>query len=144
MTYPLLLTTHLLAAFVFIGTVFFEVIMLEGIRQHVPREAMSAVERAIGARARRIMPWVLLLLYSAGIGMAWYHRAALTHPTSSAFSLLLTLKIVLATSVFVHFLTAMTMLRKRTMTGRRSKIIHISIFCHVIAIVLLAKLMFYA
>ncbi len=144
MNYPLLLTAHLLAAFVFIGTVFFEVIMLEGIRQHVPRDAMRAVEVAIGNRARRIMPWVLLLLYTAGIGMAWYHRAALANPGGSAFGLLLTLKILLATSVFGHFLTAMTMLHKGTMTGRRSKIIHISIFCHVVAIVLLAKFMFYA
>ncbi|KDB65196.1 hypothetical protein AZ16_2515 [Bordetella bronchiseptica B18-5 (C3)] len=56
MTYPILLALHLLAAFVFIGTVFFEVLILESVRRQVPREAMNAVERGIGNRARAIMP----------------------------------------------------------------------------------------
>jgi hypothetical protein len=68
--------------------VFFEVLMLEGIRKHVPREAMRTLEIAIGDRARRIMPWVLLVLYSAGIGLAWHHRAALAHPFDNTLGLL--------------------------------------------------------
>lgn len=34
MSYPLLLALHLLAAIAFIGTVFFEIVILEGIRKH--------------------------------------------------------------------------------------------------------------
>ncbi|HUG58252.1 MAG TPA: hypothetical protein VL002_08460 [Candidimonas sp.] len=143
MSYPVLLTIHLFAALMFIGTVFFEVLILEGVRKHVPRDTMRVIEIAIGTRARRIMPWVLLLLYSAGIGMAWQHRAALAHPFESSFGLLLTIKIVLALSVFGHFLSAMTLQRKGKLRSIHFKYIHLSVFCHMVGIVLLAKAMFY-
>ncbi|SRR5690606_23939505 len=144
MPYPLLLIIHLFAAIMFVGTVFFEVLMLEGVRKHVSREAMRAVEGAIGHRARAIMPWVLLLLFGAGFGLAWSHRAALSDPFAGNFGLLLLIKIVLALSVFGHFLTAMALHRLGRLRSRASQRIHISVFIHVVLIVLLAKLMFYA
>jgi len=143
MAYPILLILHLFAALVFVGTVFFEVLMLEGVRKRVPREAMRLLETEIAARARRVMPWVLLVLYGAGLGLAWQHRAALAHPFASSFGLLLTLKIVLALSVFGHFLTAMSLQRRGRMNARAFKRIHLSVFCHMVGIVLLAKAMFY-
>lgn len=143
MSYGVLLILHLLAAIAFAGTVFFEVVMLEGVRKHVPQETMRAVERAIGNRATAVMPWVLLMLYVAGIGLAWQHRAALAQPMASSFGLLLTLKIALALSVFVHFATAMVWRRRGVLSGRRSRRLHLSVFCHVFLIVLLAKTMFY-
>ena len=143
MPYGLLLTLHLLAAIAFAGTVFFEVVMLEGVRRHLPPEAMRAVERAIGNRATTIMPWVLLTLYAAGLGLAWQHRAALAQPLASSFGLLLALKIVLAVSVFGHFATAMMWRRRGVLNGRRSRRLHLSVFTHVLAIVLLAKAMFH-
>jgi hypothetical protein len=39
---------------VFAGAVFFEVLMLEGVRRHLPRETMILVERAVADRARRL------------------------------------------------------------------------------------------
>lgn len=141
MSYGLLVALHLLAAIAFAGTVFFEVVMFEGVRRHVPPEALRAVERAIGNRAVRIMPWVLLTLYGAGVTLAWQHRTALAAPLSSPFALLLTVKIVLAISVFAHFATAMTWRVRGTMTGRRSRRLHLSVFLHVLAIVVLAKVM---
>ncbi len=144
MSYSALLIIHLFAAIAFAGTVFFEVVMLEGVRTRLPREVMRTTEKAIGQRARRIMPWVLLLLYGAGIRMAWQHRAALAHPLDSAFGLMLGLKIVLATSVFLHFLTAMILLHTGRMRAVHSQRIHVSIFIHIVAIVFLAKAMFIA
>lgn len=144
MPYPLLLIVHLFAAILFVGTVFFEVLMLEGIRKHVPKEAMRSVEAALGQRARAIMPWVLLLLFGAGFGLAWYHRMALANPFSSHFGMLLALKILLGLSVFGHFLTAMALHRLGRLRSRASQRIHISVFIHVVLIVLLAKSMFYA
>ena len=141
--YGLVLTLHLLAAIAFAGTVFFEVIMLEGVRRHLPAETMRAVEQAIGHRAVRIMPFVLLLLYGAGITLAWQYRAALAAPLSNHFAALLSLKIVLAISVFGHFLTVMVWRRKGRLNERRSRRLHYSVFVHVILIVLLAKGMFY-
>lgn len=143
MPYSALLTLHLIAAVLFVGTVFFEVIILEGIRPSVPHNAMRTLERAIGQRARRIMPWVLLVLYAAGISMAWHYRQALAQPLASGFALLLTIKIILATSVFVHFATAMTLHARKRLRSVHFKWIHISVFIHVLLIVFLAKAMFY-
>ena len=80
--YGVLLTLHLLAAVAFAGTVFFEV-----------------------------MPWAPLVLFAAGVSLAWHHRALLEHPLAST-GLLMTLKMALALSVFAHFASAM-MWRKK-------------------------------
>lgn len=143
MHYPILVLIHLFAAIMFVGTVFFEVIMLEGVRKRVPKEVMRTMEGAIGTRARAIMPWVLLLLFGAGFGLSWFHRAALADPTASSFGLLLSIKILLALSVFGHFVAAMVLHRLGRLRSRNSQRIHISVFIHVMLIVLLAKLMFY-
>ncbi|MBD9368064.1 hypothetical protein [Xanthomonas sp. XNM01] len=143
MTYYLLLVVHLLCAFVFIGTVFFEVLMLEAVRRHVPREAMAQVERAIGDRARALMPWVLLSLYGAGLGLAWHYRPLLQAPLASAFGLQLLLKLVLAASILGHFCMAMRLRRQGRLRGPASRRIHLSVFVHMLGIVLLAKGMFH-
>lgn len=143
MTYYVVLVIHLLCAFVFIGTVFFEVLILHGLRGRASRAALTEVERAIGERVRRLMPWVLLLLYAAGIALAWQHRAALSHPFASPFALMLTIKIALALSVFGHFLFAMHLRRTGRLNGTRSRRLHLSVFAHVVAIVLLAKGLFH-
>lgn len=143
MPYYLVLTIHLLCAFVFIGTVFFEVLVLHPIQSKVPRRAMLEVERAVGDRVRRLMPGVLLLLYGAGIGLAWHYRALLARPLDSVFGTLLLAKIVLATSVFGHFLFAMRMRRLGRLNGPTSRRLHLSVFAHVVAIVLVAKALFH-
>lgn len=143
MSYSIALVLHLLAALIFVGTVFFEVLILENVRKHLPREVMREVERAVGNRARALMPWVLLVLYGAGIAMAWRYRAALAQPFAGNFGLLLSLKILLALSVFGHFVTAMALRARGLLNGRRSRVLHLSVFFQVIAIVLLAKGMFF-
>jgi len=109
----------------------------------VPPAVMAEVERAIGHRARQPMPWVLVLLYLAGIALAWQYRALLVHPLRSAFGVVLCIKIALATSVFVHFVCAMRLRRLGRLTGRTSRRLHLSVFAHVVAIVLLAKALFH-
>jgi len=144
MSYGLAQLLHLLAAIAFAGTVFFEVVMLGGARRQLPPEAMQAVERATGRRAVAVMPWVLLVLYAAGLVLAWHHRGALAHPLVSGFALLLMLKIALALSVLGHFATAMRWRRRGRLQGAASRRLHRSVFVHVLAIVVLAKLMFHA
>jgi hypothetical protein len=144
MPYSVLITLHLFAAFIFVGTVFFEVLMLEGIRKEVPPDAMKAVERAVGNRARRIMPWVLLVLYGAGVSMAWHYRSVLANPFESSFALLLSLKILLALSVLVHFIMAMLWGKHRKLNARRVQFIHFSVFTHMVGIIILAKAMLYS
>lgn len=143
MSHLVLVTLHLLAAIMFVGTVFFEVLILESIRAPLGRDTMRAVESAIGKRARRLMPFVIATLYAAGIAMAWQYREQLAHPFDSGFATLLSIKIVLALSVFVHFVTALTLGTRGKLNSRRSTLIHISVFCHVVLIVVLAKAMFF-
>ncbi|AZD16369.1 hypothetical protein SAMN03159489_04497 [Pseudomonas sp. NFPP07] len=144
MIYPLLLTLHLLAALVFIGTVFFEVLFLEHIRQQLPAKLMVLLEQGIARRARQLMPWVLLVLFGAGLGMVWVrYLPVLAAPLASSFGTLLLLKILLAASVLGHFLVAMLLFRSGRMNARYSRFIHHSLFGHMLLIVLLAKGMFY-
>ena len=138
-----LVTLHLFAAILFVGTVFFEVLMLEAIRRPVGREAMRKVETEIGRRARRLMPFVIAALYAAGIGMAWQYRDVLARPWESSFATLLTIKIALAISVLAHFVTAVTLGARGKLTWQGTRFVHLSVFCHVVLIVFLAKAMFY-
>lgn len=143
MSHFALLILHLFAAIIFVGTVFFEVLILEGIRKPVGREVMRIIELAIARRARRLMPFVMIVLYTAGIGMAWQYRSVLLHPLASSFALLLWIKIALALSVLAHFITAMTLSGTGKLKSRHFQIIHLSVFCHVVLIVFLAKAVFY-
>ncbi|AZD36395.1 putative membrane protein [Pseudomonas chlororaphis subsp. aurantiaca] len=144
MIYPLLLSLHLFAALVFIGTVFFEVLFLEHIRKQLPAKLMVLLEQGIAQRARQLMPWVLLALFGAGLGMVWVrYLPVLAAPLASSFGTLLLLKIVLAASVLGHFLVAMLLFRSGRMNARYSRFIHHSLFGHMLLIALLAKAMFY-
>jgi hypothetical protein len=89
------------------------------------------------------MPFVIAVLYAAGIAMAWQYRDALSHPFDSSFATLLTIKIILAISVLAHFITAVTLGARGKLKSRHFKRIHLSVFCHVVLIVFLAKAMFY-
>ncbi|PJK10928.1 hypothetical protein CO614_03365 [Lysobacteraceae bacterium NML120232] len=140
--YLLMNLLHLFAAFLFVGVVFFEVLFLGSIRKRLPDAIIRPIEKAIGQRAVQLMPWTLLLLYGSGVGMAWRYRAALADPLGNSFGLLLAVKIALALSVFGHFLTAMALRRRGRLIAGASKRIHISVFCHMLGIILLAKLMF--
>lgn len=133
---------HLLMAIAFAGMVFVEVVILGGLRG-VEKSAMRAVETAIGNRAVRIMPLVILLLFASGLIMAWSHRAALLTPSSSHFGLLLSIKILAAFAILGHFFLAMFWRRKGQLNGRRSRRIHYSVFALVLVVVALAKGMFF-
>ena len=141
--YPYLLLLHLSGAIAFGGTVFFEVLILEGVRRRVPARVMTLVEGGIGVRARQVIPWVLLVLYGSGLSMALHHRGVLAHPLASSFGLLLAIKVTLAASVLGHAVYALVLRRNDRLAGRASRILHLSVFAHVLAIVVLAKAMFF-
>lgn len=143
-TYLFFLILHLLAAFLFIGTVFFEVIILEGIRPKVSPRFMAAIETAVGNRARVVMPWALLVLYLAGVMMVGLrYWPILRQPFDSSFGTMLFFKIILAVLVFAHFCTAMYLRKKGKLKSSYFKYIHLSVFIHMIGIIILAKSMFF-
>ena len=144
MLYLLLLLAHLFAALIFIGTVFFEVLILGHLHRQLPARVMVLVEQGVGQRARVLMPWVLLVLFGAGLGMVWLrYLPVLAAPSASAFGTLLTLKLILAASVLLHFLLTMARMRWGSVSARYVRWVHLSLFAHMVAIVLLAKGMFY-
>ena len=142
-TYPLLLILHLLAAFLFVGTVTFEVLFLEPVHKRLPPDVRRALGSQLAPRVRSVLPWSVVVLYLAGLGMAWQYRGALTDPFASSFGILLSLKIALALSVLVHVATALTLARRQRLTGALSRRMHVSVFCHMVLIVVLAKAMFH-
>lgn len=143
MEYLVLLVLHLLAAVAFIGTVLVEVLFMPGVRRRLPASTGRRLEAAFAAQARTRMPWVLLVLFAAGIGLAWHHRGALAQPLGSHLAMLLWLKIALAASVAGHFLRAMWLHRRGRLDGPRSRRLHLSVLGHVLAIAVLAKAMFH-
>ncbi len=144
MEYPVLLVVHLMCATLFIGIVFFEVIILEGIRKNLPENVMAAVEQNLIARARKVMPYVVALLFLTGITMvATAHWDAVSDPLASSFGTLLAIKITLAFSVLVHFINAQLKVEDGCMSSRRFELTHLSVAVHMVFIIILAKGMYY-
>nr|WP_298118364.1 hypothetical protein [uncultured Pseudomonas sp.] len=143
MSYSLLHVLHLLGAIAFIGTLFFEVIILAKVKPQLDAGAVVELEQALGKRTRTVLHWVVLVVYGAGIGLAWYHRQALSEPFASSFATLLSLKIVLAVSVFLSFGLVAMLLRSGRMTPALYRKLHWAVLAQMLGIVLLAKGMFY-
>jgi hypothetical protein len=143
MMYPFLLVTHLLAAIAFIGTLFFEVVIWHRAREQLTNTAQSTADQAIAVRSRKVLHGVVVLLYGAGIALAWQHRGVLSQPLASSFGTLLSLKIVLALSIIGHYLLLAYWLKSARLTVSRASWIRRSILGHMVLIVILAKAMFY-
>ena len=141
--YPFLLVFHLLAAIAFIGTLFFEVVIWHHARQQLPDAPQLTADRAIAVRSRKVLHGVVLLLYGAGISLAWQYRGALSQPLASSFGTLLSLKILLALSIIGHYLLLEYWLKSARLTSARASWIRRSILGHMVLIVILAKTMFY-
>lgn len=143
MPYEITHIVHLLCAISFIGVVFFEVVILEGVRRQLGNALMTQVETAIIHRAKKIMPWVVATLFLSGIALAVIHYRNLESPFESAFGVLLAVKIMLALSVLVHFVTAIRSALTGCMNSSRFQRTHLSVFAHMVLIIILAKAMFY-
>ncbi len=141
--YPYLLVTHLLAAIAFIGTLFFEVVIWHSARRQLSDTSQAGAEQAIAVRSRKVLHGVVVLLYGAGIGLAWQYRGALSQPLASSFGTLLSLKIVLALSIIGHYLLLAYWLTHGRLSATRATWIRRSILGHMVLIVVLAKAMFY-
>lgn len=141
MLYSWLLIVHLLAAMAFIGTLFFEVVIWHRAREELAWPAQFTSDHAIARRSRQVLHGVVVLLYGAGIGLAWHYRAVLSVPWGSRFAALLSLKIVLALSIIGHYLWLAYLLSHQRLSPRRATWIRRSILGHMVLIVILAKWM---
>ncbi len=143
MWYALFHVLHLLAAIAFIGVVFFQLLILAKAKAQLAATTLPALEQALSTRTRAVLHWVVLLLYGAGLGLAWQYRHALGAPFSSSFATLLTLKIALALAVFVSYGALAVLLRSGRMTPALYQKLHWAVLAQMLAIVVLAKAMFY-
>ena len=135
---------HLLCALVFVGGVLFEALILSALhRPEVGRETRREAERAIAARAVRVMPWVVGLLFASGLLLAHRYAEVLTTWPLASMAWQLWLKILLAFSILAHFVGAVYRMRRGTMTGGLSRYIHRAVLVQMLVIVVLAKAMFY-
>ena len=141
MLYSWLLIVHLLAAIAFIGTLFFEVVIWHSAREELVWSAQFTSEHAIARRSRQVLHGVVVLLYGAGIGLAWHYLGVLNVPWGSRFAALLSLKILLALSIIGHYLWLAYLLSHQRLSPRRATWIRRSILGHMVLIVILAKLM---
>ncbi len=143
MLYPYLLIVHLLCASAFIGVVFFEVFLLEGMRKYTDADIMEKLEAGLVHRARKIMPFVVAALFLTGIYLGYTQFKSQGLNWSNSFTVLLSIKIILALSILVHFVTAMFNAARGCMSSTAFKLTHISVLTHMVLIVILAKAMFY-
>ena len=143
--YPFAHIIHLYCAIAFVGGVFFETLVLSVLHtRRVGREARRETERALSYRAVRVMPWVVLGVFLSGLVMAHRYAALLAHPLSNGrFAMMLALKILLAFGILAHFVIAVYKMKTHTLTVSWSKYIHTAVLVQMLAIVFLAKAMFY-
>ena len=141
--YGLLVTAHLLCAITFVGAVFFEVLVIEPIEKDLPNGVGEKVAEAIPRRVRKFMPVVVTLLFFSGVAMAWVHYSARPDFIRTKFGVMLTIKVALAVAVLAIFVASI----RASMTGRmdvcRFRHTHRIVAALMLAIVLLAKGMFY-
>ncbi len=141
--YGIFLTIHLLCAITFVGAVFFEVLVIEPLEKVLPPGMGEKIAEEIPRRVRTFMPFVVALLFLTGGAMFWVHYSARPDFFQTRFGILLTLKMALAFSVLGVFVTAIRASFKGTMDLCRFRYTHRIVAGLMLAIVLLAKGMFY-
>ena len=143
--YPLILLLHLSCAIVFVGAVCFEVLVLESLHRNFDHALMERIEQAVMARARRVMPAFVGLLFLSGFALCYLRCAGFSCiQPQFGWGWLLLLKVVLAFGVLAVFIGAV----RAGLTGRmdpcRFRHTHRVVLTLMVGIVVLAKLMFYA
>ncbi|WP_221033026.1 CopD family copper resistance protein [Actomonas aquatica] len=141
--YGLFVTVHLLCAITFAGAVFFEVLVIEPLEKKLPPGLGAQLAEAIPGHVRKFMPVIVGLLFLTGGAMYWIHYSTRPDFFSSRFGILLTIKMTLAFAVLGVFVTAIRASIKGTMDLCRFRYTHRIVAGLMLAIVLLAKGMFY-
>lgn len=146
--YGLFITLHLLCAITFVGAVFFEVLVIEPLEKVLPDGISATLAEEIPRRVRTFMPYVVGLLFLTGFAMFWVHYSR--YPGEyhsdffrSQFGILLTIKVCLAFIVLGVFTHAIQASFKGTMDLCQFRYTHRIVAIIMLAIVLLAKGMFY-
>lgn len=140
--YPYAQIIHLFCAIIFVGYLFFDVIILRAASKKMPPELAQKAKQAIGSVAVRIMPiCVLLLVLTGGMMMSnWVGSKAGGYFETNlqiAFMIKFCLAMVIVAAVIVNLSCKFIFKRPSPLDN-----IHPIVLTLAVAIVLLAKVMF--
>lgn len=134
MTYFIVLTIHLLAAIIFVGFLFTEVVIMPVLGKKKGAKFLSEAMGAISKRVSAIMPTMVLVLFLSGGYMVHYHIP---------INLLFGIKIALAVLIGVGVLYAIgSMYLPYEPPAGFGKKFHLFAIIAAFVIVILAKFMF--
>lgn len=141
--YPYLLVIHLVCAIIFIGYLFFDVVIFPNIKRLYGEEVAQKAQQGIGQRAIKIMPVCLLLLLLTGGMMVSAYIGGDKGFFDTPFQKFLMLKIFLACVIFAAVIVSLLckFLGKPNPLG---KVIHPLALVLGFLIVICAKWMWYA
>lgn len=140
--YPWIVLVHLACAIVFVGGAAFEVLILDALHRHFDAATMQRIDEAVMARARRVMPAIVLLLFASGVALFQFHCPDGACTGTRAGALLLT-KVGLAITVLGVFVQAVWAGLRGRMDLCRFRRTHRIVLVLMAGIVFLAKTMFW-
>ena len=142
-TYTVVHITHLLAAIIFLGFVFADVMVLGVLKKDFGAEHFQEIKASISSRAKKIFPLsVLILVLSGGFMMSKYINSE-AGMFNSNLQLLLLLKIFLALLIVSGIVYSLTRkLLKKQPHPHFAKHFHKYALALGLGIVILAKVMF--
>ncbi|WP_205435810.1 CopD family copper resistance protein [Helicobacter suis] len=140
--YPYVLIVHLICAIIFIGYLFFDVVIFPNVKRLFGEEIAQKAAQGISQRAIKIMPLCVLLLLITGGMMVSQYMGGDKGFFNTPFQKLLMLKIFLACLIFAMVGTALTckFLGKPNPLG---SIIHPAVLTLGALIIICAKLMWF-
>ncbi len=141
--YGVFVTIHLICALIFVGAVFFEVLVVEPMERSLPPEIGAPLADAIPRRVRTFMPIVVGLLYLSGASMFAVQFSLRPDFFHSRFGWMLATKVSLTFVVLGVFLASMRAARKGALDPCRFRHTHRVVAGIMLGIVLLAKGMIY-
>ena len=140
--YPYFLIIHVLCAIIFLGYIFTDVVLLSLIRKKLSGEMADEIFSLIGSRARKIMPFCLvLLILSGGAMISRYINSEIGFFTTTLQQFLF-VKMILAFVIFIAVVISLSCYYFG-LKNPLAKIIHILALVLGLFIVILAKIAFY-
>ncbi|MBZ7985043.1 copper resistance protein CopD [Campylobacter sp. Cr9] len=141
--YPFALIIHVFCAIIFVGYLFFDVVIFSKAKKNLKQELRTEVQEVITKKAIKIMPiCVLLLLLTGGMMMSKWVGSQIGY-FDTTFQQIFMLKVFFACLIFIMVALSLSYKFILKKPNPLNKIIHPLALTLAILIVLCAKLMFY-
>lgn len=141
--YPILLIIHLLSAIIFLGYIFFDVVIFPIVKKILGQEISDKVSEAILVKGTKIMPLCILGLFITGAGMLSHYIGGDMGAFQTNFQKLLLLKVLLALVVITMVIFSIFCRFIFKIRNPIGKFVHPTVLVLGFFIVILAKLMYF-